>query len=219
MGALARFAAAQAFSILQALSFPKENLMKHQLHAVVFALFITAAATCAQALEPPEALALLAPQREAMKALTALDGHWRGTATVFLGEGRTQVLTQTERVGSLLGGAVKVIEGRGYAADGSTEFNALAVISFSPQTGRYAFRSYAQGHAGDFPFEVLADGFRWTMRFGNTLIQHTATVRNGEWVEIGERITEGQPPVRIDELHLRRVAATEWPAADAVPAK
>lgn len=193
--------------------------MKHHAQAVILALFINTVAPAVRAAEPPDALALLVPQREAMKALAALDGHWRGTATLFLGEGRTKVLTQTERVGSMLGGAVKVIEGRGYGADESTEFNALAVISFSPQTGRYAFRSYAQGHSGEFPFELRPDGFRWTMRFGNTLIQHTATVRNGEWVEIGERITEGQAPVRIDELRLRRVGATEWPAADAVPLK
>lgn len=193
--------------------------MKLQLRAVCIALICGAVAPAVRAAEPPEALALLTPQREAMKALASLDGHWRGTATVFLADGKIKLLTQTERVGSMLGGAVKVIEGRGYSAEGSTEFNALAAISYSPQTGRYVFRTHAQGHAGELPFDVLADGFRWTMRFGDTLIQHTATVRGDEWVEIGERITAGQPPVRIDELRLRRVGSSDWPSAGAVPWK
>jgi hypothetical protein len=186
---------------------------------LVAALLLGPLPAATRAAEPPDALALLTPQREAMKALAALDGHWRGTATIFLANGSTRLLTQTERVGSLLGGAVKVVEGRGYGADGSTEFNALAVISFVPQTGRYVFRSYAQGHAGEYPFELRPDGFRWSMRFGSTLIQHTATVRDGEWVEVGERIDEGKPPVRIDELRLKRVADSDWPAAGAVPLK
>ena len=61
----------------------------------------------------------LAPQREAMKALAMLDGTWRGPAWTLTPTGRYE-LTQTERVGSLLGGTIKIIEG------GRVGFNALA---------------------------------------------------------------------------------------------
>ena len=61
----------------------------------------------------------------------------------------------------MLGGSIKVIEGRGYAADGSTQFNAMAVVSWNEREGRYNFRSWANGFSGDYKFERTEDGFRW----------------------------------------------------------
>ncbi len=58
--------------------------------------------------------ALVAAQREAMSRLAALDGVWRGPAWTILPSGEKHDVTQTKRVGSLLGGSVKVIEGRGH---------------------------------------------------------------------------------------------------------
>jgi hypothetical protein len=34
---------------------------------------------------------------------------------------------------------------------------------------------------------------------------------------VGERIAQGQPPLRVVELNLRRVGDTDWPGAGAVP--
>ena len=155
-------------------------------------------------------------QRNAIGALDFMDGVWRGEA-VINGPGGRMVLTQTERIGSLLGGSVKVIEGRGYAADGSTQFNALAVISWDEAAGRYAFRSYANGYSGDFLFERTEDGFHWEIPAGpNAKIVYVATVRDGVWHEVGDYIVEGQPPRRYNELRLTRVGDTDWPAAGAV---
>ena len=126
-------------------------------------------------------------------------------------------LTQTERVGSLLGGSVKVIEGRGYAADGSTQFNAMAVVSWNEREGRYGFRSYANGYSGDYRFERTEDGFRWETPAGpNARIQYTAVVRDGAWHEVGDYVVEGQPPRRMIEMTLRRIGDSDWPAGGAV---
>lgn len=186
-----------------------------------------AAISCALALAPPASSAagapasapLLAAQRQAMQALGAFDGTWRGRARIVLPDGKEVVITQTERVGSFLGETVKVIEGRGYAEDGSSPFNAFAVISYSPQSGKYNFRSYAQGYSGDFPLELRPDGFSWSIKAGPATLRYTATVKDGLWTEIGERITEGQAPVKTFEMSLRRIGNTDWPAAGAVPAK
>ncbi len=158
-------------------------------------------------------------QRAAVGALDFLDGEWRGEATVT-GPGGRMTLTQTERVGSLLGGSIKVIEGRGYAADGSTQFNAMAVLSWDERAGRYGFRSWANGHTGDYAFERTEDGFRWEIPAGpNAKVHYVAVVRDGTWHEVGDYVAEGQPPRRIIEMRLTRVGDTTWPAGGAVSSR
>lgn len=155
-------------------------------------------------------------QRERVGALDFLNGEWRGTATTTM-PGHTTVLTQTERVGPLLGGSVKLIEGRGYAADGTTQFNAFAILSWDERAGKYSFRSYANGYTGEYSFELTGDGFRWEMPAGpNAKIRYVATVRDGTWHEVGDYVAEGQPPRRFIELRLTRVGDTDWPGAGAV---
>jgi hypothetical protein len=177
-----------------------------------FALFVAAPA----AAQVPASAAGSEAQRTAVGALDFMDGEWRGEATVTMPGGRI-VLTQTERVGSLLGGSVKVIEGRGYAADGSTQFNAFAVVSWDERAGRYGFRSYANGYSGDYPFERTEDGFRWETPAGpNARILYVATIRDGVWHEVGDFVAEGQPPRRFIEMRLTRVGDSTWPAGGAV---
>ena len=75
-------------------------------------------------------------------------------------------MIQTERIGNMLGGTVKVLEGRGFMADGMVGFNELAVLSFDPATNAYAMRSYAQGRAGTFALTPTADGYVWEIPAG-----------------------------------------------------
>lgn len=155
-------------------------------------------------------------QRAALERLQQYDGIWRGDATVYNADGSTLQLIQTERVGPLLGGTLRVIEGRGYMPNGTLTFNAFAVISFTPSTGRYTFRSYAQGYAGDFPLEVSDDGFSWSIQTGSATLRYTSTNRGGVWTEVGERLEAGKPPQKTFEMQLRRVSNTDWPASGAV---
>jgi hypothetical protein len=171
------------------------------------------------AADTPDSAGLLVAQRQSMQPLAIFDGTWRGSAKVTLPDGKEVQNTQTERVGSFLDGTIKIIEGRGYAPDGTIRFNAFAVISYSPQTDKYNFHSYAQGYSGDFPLDVRSDGFTWSIRAGPATLRYTATVRDGVWTEVGERILEGQQTVRTFEMTLRRIGSTDWPGAGAVPAK
>lgn len=156
-------------------------------------------------------------QAEAMKLLAGFDGHWRGPARTLTRNGQFIDLVQTERVGPMLGGAVRVVEGRGHGADGQVLFNALGIFSFQPDSGRYNFHSYAQGHEGDFPLTVVPGGFSWEISAGPARIRYTAAVDDDVWTETGERLVEGQPPVKIFEMRLRRIGATAWPAEGPVP--
>lgn len=162
---------------------------------------------------------LIAAQREAMAKLGFMDGVWRGTAWTILPSGEKRTLTQTERVGPFLGGSVKVIEGKGYEADSSVGFNAFAIISFEPGKGSYSMRSYAQGNVGDFMLTLTTDGYIWEIPAGPMTIRYTAVVKEGAWLEVGDRIAAGKDPIRFFEMNLKRVADTDWPAAGAVTPK
>lgn len=172
----------------------------------------------AQAQTPADPAPRIAAQVEAMKALSAMDGVWRGPAWTLTPVGRREV-TQTERIGPLLGGAIKVLEGRGYNPDGSTGFNAFGVISYDPASKAYSLHSYAQGQAGDFKLTPTADGYVWEIPAGPMTIRYTAVIKGDAWREIGERVMAGQPPMQFFEMNLKRVGDSAWPAAGAIPPK
>lgn len=173
----------------------------------------------AQAQGRPDPAKMMAAQREAMQKLTFLDGVWRGPASTVLANGEKHVVTQTERVGPLLEGGLKVIEGRAYDADGKTSFNALGVVSFNQNTASYSMRSYAQGFVGDYALSLTADGFTWEIPAGPMTMRYTAVIKDGHWKEVGDRLFPGKEPQRFFEMELQRLGDTGWPAAAAVGLK
>jgi hypothetical protein len=183
----------------------------------VLACVGVAAPAMAQAYDPAPRIAA---QKEAMKALAMLDGEWRGPAKTLLANGSWHEITQTERVGPMLDGAIKVIEGRGYEADGSVSFNAFAVISYDPDRKAYSMRSYTSGRWGDYPLVPTATGFTWEIQAGPQMkIQYEATVKDGQWTEIGHRVPVGGAPVKFIELNVKRLKDATWPAGGVVPPK
>ena len=186
-------------------------------------LFIAAAAlvTVASAAlsQRPTPDAMIAAQKEAMKPLAGLDGVWRGNAWTILEGGRKHNVIQTERIGPFLDGSVKVLEGRGYDAEtGEVTFNAFGIMSYDAIRKTYTLHSHAQGNAGDFKLTPTTDGYVWEIPAGPAMIiRYTAVVKDGNWKEVGDRIVQGQEPVRFFEMNLRRVGDTDWPAAGAIP--
>jgi len=191
-------------------------VIKSRFAIFVLGVAVVANATCATAQERPDPAALLAAQREAMAAFAFMDGVWRGPATTVRPSGEKHAITQTERIGSLLGGTVKVIEGRGYEPDGKTTFNALGIISYNVATKTYSMRSYAMGYSGDFVVQRTSDGFTWDIPAGPVTIRYNAIVKDGTWTEVGDRIVPGKDPVRFFEMQLRRVGDSDWPGAGAI---
>ncbi len=148
-----------------------------------------------------------------------MDGAWRGDAWIVLPNGSRRAVTQTERVGALLDGGVKVVEGRGYDSSGKTVFNAFVVIAYDAQKEALVMRSYAQGCVGDFPLRVADEGYTWENSAGPAKIRYTAKITNGQRIEYGERIVGGSEPIRFFEMKLKRIADTDWPATKAVAPK
>ena len=167
----------------------------------------------------PDSAALIAMQRDAMKQFALMDGVWRGPAWTILPSGEKHNITQTERIGPFLDGSIKVIEGRGYNADGSVGFNAFGIISYNPATHVYTLHSHALGQVGDFVIKPTSDGYTWEIPAGPMTIRYTAVIKEGTLREVGDRIIPGKEPVRFFEMNLKRVGDTDWPAAGAIPVK
>jgi hypothetical protein len=184
------------------------------------ALFLTLAACIrVSAQGPPDPATLIAVQREAMTKLAVMDGVWRGPAWTILPSGEKHNITQTERIGPFLDGSIKVIEGRGYEPDGRVGFNAFGVVSYDPATKAFSLHSHAQGRVGDFVLKPIPDGYFWEIPAGPMTIRYTATIKDGAWLEVGDRIMPGKEPVRFFEMNLKRVGDNTWPAAGAIPPK
>ncbi|MBI5941741.1 MAG: DUF1579 domain-containing protein [Caulobacterales bacterium] len=192
--------------------------MRRSFLAAFAALSIACAAPALALAQPADPAALIAAQKAALAPLAIMDGVWRGPAWTMDRTGRKHEVTQTERIGPFLGGAVKVIEGRGYDASGAVTFNAFGVMSYDPVGKTFSFKSWALGRQGDFPLTVTADGYIWSTPAGpNASIRYTAVIKGDAWREIGEYIAEGQPPRQIFEMNLKRIGDTDWPGGGAVP--
>ncbi len=199
-------------------------MQKHRLQVLVAAVILQAVtaimlSTTVLGQGGPDSAALIEAQRQAMTPLAYMDGVWRGPAWTIVQTGEKHEVTQTERIGPFLGGSIKVIEGRGYLADGTVGFNAFGIISYRPEDKQYTLHSYAMGMVGDFVLKMTADGYQWEIPAGPMTIRYTAVVKDGTWHEVGDRIVPGKDPMRFFEMNLTRIGDTDWPEAGAVRAK
>ena len=86
-----------------------------KLASLVVLIPIAAFASCAHAQPPAVSPVQPTPGRtEAMAKLSFMRGVWAGHATGTNRDGSRYSVTQTERMGPMLGGDIIVIEGRGY---------------------------------------------------------------------------------------------------------
>jgi hypothetical protein len=167
----------------------------------------------AVAMAEPAAPAAAAPAAVA-DPFAMMDGEWRGAARIMTASGPLE-LVQTERSGTMLGGKVRLVEGRGYLPGGKLAFNAVAVIA-ARTGGGYEMRSWTLEQAGAFAIEPTATGFTWTIPAGPATIRYEATIRKGTWTEVGTRHVPGQPPVEFFRMELVRIGDSDWPAGGVV---
>ena len=194
-------------------------ILRFLVRPVFVATMIAVSSLPALAQTPPDPRALIAEQRTALTKFARMDGVWRGPGWTILPSSEKHSITQTERVGLFLDGSIRVVEGRGYEPDGRVGFNAFGVISYSSETKAYRFRSYAQGRYGEFAIVPTDDGYVWELPLGSMTIRYTATITDGTFKEVGDRIVSGKEPVRMFEMTLTRVGDTDWPTGIPVPPK
>lgn len=143
-------------------------------------------------------------QREAMRKLSFLAGHWSGPVSIVRGRAEPLHLTQTEEVDYRLDGAVLLVQGKSISADGKTQFSALATIAYDDTSRTYRFRAYSDGHYLDTELSVPHNGFSWSYTAGAAHIVNTMRLTgNGEWSEITEVTVGNNPPHRSVEMLLQ----------------
>lgn len=173
---------------------------------VAVATAFLASNALAQPPAPPRAPDLAA-QAVALAPLQWLVGSWEGRGWVDTPAGR-QTFRQTESVEARLGGALLVVEGKGYSGVPETlAFNAFAVISHDDRAARTTFRSWTRGYVTDAIADVRPDGnLIWTMTMPGQVIRYTITQpQPGRWREVGERSTDaGGTYTQFFEMELTR---------------
>jgi hypothetical protein len=143
-------------------------------------------------------------QREALRKLSFLAGHWLGPVTIVRGPDEALHLTQTEDVEYKLDGLVLLIEGKSTSADGKILFSALATIAYDDASHTYRFRAYHDGHYVDTELSVPASGFSWSFTAGPVHIVNTMHLSSkGELDEVTEAIVGSNPPHRSVEMLLQ----------------
>jgi hypothetical protein len=142
-------------------------------------------------------------QREAMRKLSFLAGHWSGPAIVR-GPGEPLHFRQTEDVEYKLDGLVLLIEGKSTGADGKIAFSALATIAYDDASHTYHFRAFHDGHYLDTELSVPANGFSWGFTAGPAHIVNTMHLTDkDEWDEVTEVTVGSNPPYRSVDMQLQ----------------
>jgi hypothetical protein len=145
-------------------------------------------------------------QREAMRKLSFLAGHWSGPVTIVRGPGEGLHLTQTEDVEYKLDGLVLLVEGKSTSADGKVPFSALATMAYDDVSHTYRFRAYNDGHYLDTELSVPANGFSWSFTAGPAHIVNTMHLTGkGEWDDVTEVTVGSNPPHRSVDMLLQHL--------------
>jgi hypothetical protein len=152
-----------------------------------------------------------ASARAALDRLTWIEGDWVGPAWYQMGPRRTTA-NQSEKIYRAAGGTVLVIHGFGTAADPGAPANtvvhdAFGVIFWDAATNGLRLRSYvANGNSLEVPVEVADQKIIWRFEAaGMGQMRYTVTRSPaGEWVEIGERSTDGTTWTKFMEMTLKK---------------
>jgi hypothetical protein len=151
--------------------------------------------------------------KEEMKKLAALEGDWKGTATVS-GQGGTQTVLQTEHIEWKLQGLVLSLEGTGRSKNASGQeeiaFQAFALVYFDPIEQQFKLKSFVkEGFSTNAYFKILATNkFEWGFDIpagGKSRYTIIVDATNKHWTETGEYSRDGNTWMKFIELDLTKI--------------
>lgn len=185
--------------------------------AVVALMLAAVPAWTAESAAPMTPAQMIAAQQRAMGSLPSMDGVWRGSGWMIDRPGETpRQMIVTYRVGPALDRTIKIIEIRGYLADGSLGFHAFNTISFDAQKNAYIMNARAAGRSGAFDFELAPGGYVWRIGGPDAGLRYTGLISDGTWSESSKAVAPGRDAVAMSEFTLKRVGDTGWPDAGAI---
>ncbi len=150
--------------------------------------------------------------QEKIEKLSFMLGDWKGDGWVFTQQGKRETFIQSEKVTLEANKEAILVKGQGTHKAGSddsiqTIHDAIALISYNPQTDIYDFRSIAMGRgSGNYAAKLLNERvLEWTMEVPNGQIIYTIDFTKEEtWYEIGEFVRDGNRR-KFFEMTLSRV--------------
>lgn len=145
-------------------------------------------------------------QLEAMQKLNFLLGDWEGTGWIARGPGPRHHFVQTETIRPYLNGDLILIEGRGVAAEDTTQVihHAIAFIGYDADQERYVMRSFLAG-GRTTPATVDVQDKRLTWQMGNNVRYTIWLNEKGQWDEVGEYSQDGENWTQFFAMTLDRV--------------
>lgn len=150
-------------------------------------------------------------QKTAMAKLAYMDGQWNGDGWMQMGPTRVS-FRGGERIQRKLDGLALLVEGAFFSVDPKTgkevpSHTTLGVISFDPTSKTYRFKTWlATGATGERELKLIPDGWQWDITHPRGTMRYTATFKDGDWLEIGERSTDGASWQKFFEMRLKRAA-------------
>lgn len=150
-------------------------------------------------------------QLDAMSKLEYMTGRWSGAGWIEMG-GPRMTFHGSETVTPKLDGLALLVEGDFLSGDakslggGTPVHQTLGVITFDPKTKTYRFVSWlATGSAGERELTVRDGGWSWEINAPNNRIRYTFSLTpQGEWLEKGERSTDGTTWKQFFEMKLAK---------------
>jgi hypothetical protein len=154
--------------------------------------------------QPPR-IPELESQRTAMKKLAFLVGKWSGEASIMRSTGDIE-LVQTEDAQYRLDGLILMVEASGRnKTDGKLAMQAVAIVSFDDETGKYYMRSWNDGRYLETEVKLAESGkgMTWGFSLGDIKLNSSLTIdENGNWTELHVINVGTQPPRKFMELKV-----------------
>jgi len=152
-------------------------------------------------------------QREAIQKLDNWFGEWEGSGWSQRGPQTREEFAVRESVQPKLGGVIVLIEGKGAAkavegGEGKVGHDALAVVSFDPESKTYRFHHYTmQGASGEDELVLTEKGMSWELKSANLpfRMRFLIEIDGDTWHEYGETSRDGERWTRNMEMTLKRI--------------
>ncbi|MBV6457680.1 MAG: hypothetical protein HONBIEJF_00797 [Fimbriimonadaceae bacterium] len=147
-------------------------------------------------------------EKAAIEKVGFLVGKWQGKGWVMEPSGAKADYTGTETVQMKLSGKALLVEGEFKDGEGKVRHQTLAIITYDTKTSKYQFRTYLFNQPEAVHDLILTeDGFTWELKPNNTTkVRFNMTGKaKQEWIETGEVLIEGRPPMKFMEMNLKKV--------------
>ncbi len=160
---------------------------------------------------PPRGMPTGDAERAAMAKLDMMVGRWEGSGWMDFGSGKN-TFQGSETVQKKLRGVALLVEGDftgklGSSGQEGPVHTTLGVISYDAKTRTYRFASWlANGSAGERELKLTADGWQWELQTPAGRMRYTTRFTATEWLEIGERTTDGTTWNKFFEMTLRKAS-------------